>query len=37
MTTVVTQQRLDEALTRLLAGQPAHTDGRPTVANPPRV
>jgi uncharacterized membrane-anchored protein YhcB (DUF1043 family) len=33
MTTSETQQRLDEALTRLLTGQPARTDGRLTVAN----
>jgi DNA-binding protein H-NS len=33
MTTAATQRQLDEALTRLLAGQPAHTDGRLTVAN----
>jgi len=33
MTSSETQQRLEEALTRLLTGQPARTDGRLTVAN----
>lgn len=33
MTRATTQQRLDEALTRLLAGQPAATDGELTVTN----
>lgn len=33
MTRASTQQRLDQALTRLLAGQPSVTDGELTVAN----
>jgi hypothetical protein len=33
MTTDITRQRLEEALTRMLAGRPTRTDGRLTVAN----
>jgi hypothetical protein len=33
VTRAATRERLDQALTRLLAGQPAVTDGEPTVSN----